>query len=317
MQLSTKIPLLKERNLIDYDSKLVLLGSCFSDNIGEKLTYFKFNNLVNPFGILYHPIAIENLIVNTVNEKQFSDKDIFNHNEIWHSFEAHSVLSSSSKNEFLASINSAVKRSYEQLQKATHVVITLGTAWVYRYIKTDTIVANCHKIPQKKFSKELLTINEITESLDACISLIKSIQKDVSIIFTLSPIRHLKNGFVENKLSKAHLLTAIHEVTDPKDKIHYFPSYEIMMDELRDYRFYAEDMIHPNATAIQYIWERFRDTWVSDKAIKIMEEVNSIQKDLAHKPFNPDSLQNQEFIKNITVKIKQLQIKQPKINFKQ
>ena len=317
MQLSTEIPLLKERNLIDYDSKLVLLGSCFSNNIGEKLAYFKFNNLVNPFGILYHPIAIENLIVNSVNEKQFSDKDIFNHNEIWHSFEAHSVLSSSSKNEFLASINSAVKRSNEQLQKATHVIITLGTAWVYRYIETDTIVANCHKIPQKKFSKELLTINEITDSLDACISLIKSIQKDVSIILTLSPIRHLKNGFVENKLSKAHLLTAIHEVTDPKDKIHYFPSYEIMMDELRDYRFYAEDMIHPNAIAIHYIWERFRDTWMSDKAIKIMEEVNSIQKDLAHKPFNPDSLQNQEFVKNIAIKIKQLQIKHPKIDFKQ
>ena len=188
---------------------------------------------------------------------------------------------------------------------------------MYRYIETDTIVANCHKIPQKKFSKELLTINEFTESLDACISLIKSIQKNVSIIFTLSPIRHLKNGFVENKLSKAHLLTAIHEVTDPKDKIHYFPSYEIMMDELRDYRFYAEDMIHPNATAIQYIWEKFRDAWISDKAIKIMEEVNSIQKDLAHKPFNPDSHQNQEFIKNIAIKIKQLQIKHPNIDFKQ
>ena len=317
MQLSTEIPLLKERNLIDYDPKLVLLGSCFSDNIGEKLAYFKFNSLVNPFGILYHPIAIENLIFNSVNEKQFSDKDIFNHNEIWHSFEAHSVLSSSSKNELLASINSAVKHSYKQLQKASHVVITLGTAWVYRYIETDTIVANCHKIPQKKFSKELLTTNEITESLDACISLIKSIKKDVSIILTLSPIRHLKNGFVENKLSKAHLLTAIHDVTDSKDKIHYFPSYEIMMDELRDYRFYAEDMIHPNATAIQYIWERFRDTWMSDTAIKIMEEVNSIQKDLAHKPFNPDSLQNQKFIKNIAVKIKQLQIKHPNIDFKQ
>jgi len=315
MQLRTEIPLPKERNLIDYDSKLVLLGSCFSDNIGEKLAYFKFNNLVNPFGILFHPIAIENFILNSINEKQFSDKDVFCHNEIWHSFETHSVLSSSSKNELLASINSAVKHSNKQLQEATHIIITLGTSWVYRYIETDTIVANCHKIPQKKFSKELLTINEITESLDATISLIKSLQKDVSIIFTLSPIRHLRNGFIENKLSKAHLLSAIHEVTDPKDKIHYFPSYEIMMDELRDYRFYAEDMIHPNATAIQYIWERFRDTWMSDNAIKIMDEVNSIQKDLTHKPFNPDSKQHAEFLDSIDAKIRRLQTTLPKINF--
>ena len=315
MQLRTEIPLLKERNLIDYDSKLVLLGSCFSDNIGEKLAYFKFNNLVNPFGILFHPIAIENFILNSINEKQFSDKDVFCHNEIWHSFETHSVLSSSSKNELLASINSAVRHSKEQLQEATHIVITLGTSWVYRNIETDTLVANCHKIPQKKFSKELLTINEITESIEGSIALIKSLKKDVSIIFTLSPIRHLKNGFIENKLSKAHLLSAIHEVTDPKDGIHYFPSYEIMMDELRDYRFYAEDMIHPNAIAIQYIWERFRDTWISDNAIKIMDEVNSIQKDLTHKPFNPDSKQHTEFLGSIDAKIRRLQTTMPKINF--
>ncbi len=316
MQLRTKIPLPKERNLIDYESKLVLLGSCFSDNIGEKLTYFKYNTLVNPFGILFHPIAIENLILNIVNEKKFSDKDIFCHNEIWHSFETHSVLSSLSENELLTSINSAVERSYKQIQQATHIVITLGTSWIYRYIETDSIVANCHKIPQKKFSKELLTINEISESLDACISLIRSLQKDVSIIFTVSPIRHLKNGFVENKLSKAHLLSAIHEVIDPKDSTHYFPSYEIMMDELRDYRFYAEDMIHPSTTAIQYIWERFRDTWMSEEAIKIMEEVNLIQKSLAHKPFNPDSLQHQEFLKKLEGQIQHLQLKLPKIIFK-
>jgi len=316
MQLRTEILLPKERNLIDYDSKLILLGSCFSDNIGEKLGYFKFNNFVNPFGILFHPVAIENFILNSINEKQFNDKDVFCHNEIWHSFETHSVLSSSSKNELLASINSAVKQSNKQLQQATHIIITLGTSWVYRYLETDTIVANCHKIPQKKFSKELLTINEIAESLEGSIALIKSLKKDVSIIFTLSPIRHLKNGFVENKLSKARLLSAIHEVTDAKDGIHYFPSYEIMMDELRDYRFYAEDMIHPNTTAIQYIWERFRDTWISDNAVKIMDEVNSIQKDLTHKPFNPGSKQHAEFLDSIEAKIRHLQTTLPKINFK-
>jgi len=316
MQLRTKIPLSKEHNLIDYDSKLVLLGSCFSDNIGEKLNYFKFENIVNPFGILFHPIAIENSILNIINEKQFTEKDIFLYNELWHSFETHSNLSSASKEEFITSINRAVKVAHDQFKKASHIVITLGTAWIYRFIETDTIVANCHKIPQKKFSKELLQVNEIVESLEASITLLKSLRKDVSIIFTVSPIRHLKNGFIENQLSKAHLLSAIHEIIDPKEHINYFPSYEIMMDELRDYRFYAEDMIHPSTTAIQYIWEKFRDTWISEATITLMEEVNSIQKNLAHRPFNPSSHQYQEFLKGTEEKIRNLQVKIPDINFK-
>ena len=316
MQLRTEIPLSKEHHLIDYDSKLVLLGSCFSENIGKKLSYFKFKNIVNPFGILFHPIAIENSILNIINEKQFTEKDIYFHNELWHSFETHSILNSSSKEGFLASINNVVKLANTQLNNASHIVITLGTAWIYRFLETDTIVANCHKIPQKRFSKELLKVNEITESLEASIALLRNLQKDVPIIFTVSPIRHLKNGFMENQLSKAHLLSAIHEVVDPKEQVYYFPSYEIMMDELRDYRFYAEDMIHPSNTAIQYIWEKFRDTWISDETINLMEDVNSIQKNLAHKPFNPKSKQYQEFLKGTEEKIRNLQIKIPDINFK-
>jgi len=307
----------KEHDLIDYDSNIILLGSCFSENIGNRLSYFKFNNLVNPFGILYHPIAIENLILNSINEKKFTDDDVFYFNERWHSFETHSVLSAPTKTALLESLNNMVNITYEQLQKASHIVITLGTSWIYRLIESDTIVANCHKIPQKKFSKELLSINDIAESLEASISLIQSLKKEVSIIFTVSPIRHLKNGFVENKLSKSHLLAAIHQVIKPNEKIHYFPSYEIMMDELRDYRFYAEDMIHPNATAIQYIWEKFETSWTSENTIKIMREVDSIQKSLSHKPFNLESKQHQEFLEKIDSKIKDIQLRFPQINFKQ
>lgn len=315
MQLRTKIPLKKEYDLIDYNSNIILFGSCFSENIGNKLSYYKFSNLVNPFGILYHPIAIENLILNSINEKQFNDNDSFYFNARWHSYETHSVLSASTKTELLTTLNEKVKITLEQLLKASHIIITLGTSWVYRLIETDSIVANCHKIPQKKFSKELLGINDITESLEASISLIRSIKKDVSIIFTVSPIRHLKNGFVENKLSKSYLLSAVHQVINPKDKIHYFPSYEIMMDELRDYRFYAEDMIHPNNTAIQYIWDKFQTAWMSNSTAKIMTEVDSIQKSLAHKPFNFESEQHQEFLKKIDSKIKNIELKVPQINF--
>jgi len=258
MILQTQIPLKQQlHNTIQYNSNIVLLGSCFSENIGNKLNYFQFQTLQNPYGILFQPKAIEQLITNAINEKEYTDADLFLHNEQWHCFEAHSSLSATEKNMLLSNLNTATKTTLKQLKKASHIIITLGTAWVYRLIKTDNLVANCHKVPQKKFLKELLSITDISESLAAINALIKSVNKNVSIIYTVSPVRHLKDGFIENQLSKAHLLSAIHSIVEPRKNTFYFPSYEIMMDELRDYRFYKEDMIHPNNIAIDYIWENF------------------------------------------------------------
>ena len=261
MKLQTTITLqAQQHNQIDYDSSIFLLGSCFVENIGHKLDYFKFQNLQNPFGILFQPIAIEKLITNAVNEKEYTEGDIFFHNEQWHSFDAHSKLSQASNQDFIADLNKQINLTAKQLNNSSHIIITLGTAWVYRHINTDALVANCHKVPQKKFLKELLTVNEITESLQSIVELIRSVNKKASILFTVSPVRHLKDGFVENTQSKAHLIAGIHQVVEPRHHLHYFPSYEIMMDELRDYRFYAEDMIHPNQTAINYIWEKFKSS---------------------------------------------------------
>jgi len=316
MQFRTQIPFKKQQhNQIDYNSKILMLGSCFTENIGTKLEYFKFLTTVNPFGIVFHPKAIENLISNAINEKEYSEENIFFHNEQWHSFEAHSKLSNPLKRVLLQDLNDANKLTHQQVHKSTHIIITLGTAWVYRFIESDTVVANCHKVPQKKFLKELLTVGEIAESLKATIALIRSINKSVSILFTISPVRHLKDGFIENQQSKSHLITATHQVVEFRNNVSYFPSYEIMMDELRDYRFYNEDMIHPNQTAIDYIWKKFTETWISDNTIQIMEDIDSIQKGLAHKPFHPKSEQHQKFLKNITTKIKELQLKFPKIDF--
>ncbi|MCH3881042.1 MULTISPECIES: GSCFA domain-containing protein [Tenacibaculum] len=302
MQLLTKIPLKKQPiNQIDYASKLLLIGSCFSENIGNKLTYFKFQSAHNPLGNLFHPKAIENLITNAINEKKYIDDDIFSHNERWHSFDAHSNLSSNDKNQLLSNLNNAVEETYQQLKNASHLIITLGTSWVYREISSDKIVANCHKIPQKKFLKKILSVNEISESLEAIIALIKSVNNKAIVLFTVSPVRHLKDGFIENTQSKAHLVAGINQVIDKRDSF-YFPSYEIMMDELRDYRFYAEDMIHPNKTAINYIWQRFSDTWITEKASKTMQEVEIIQKGLTHRPFNKNSKQHQQFLKNLQEK---------------
>ena len=315
MKLQTKIPLKrKTQNLIDYQSNILLLGSCFSENIGDKLSYFKFQSIQNPFGILFHPKAIENLITNTSNKKVYSSDDLIYQNEIWHSFDAHSSLSSASENELLNKLNVAISLTNKKIKEASHIVITLGTSWVYRYIETDTIVANCHKIPQKKFLKELLSVSEISESLARSISLIKSVNSDAALIFTVSPVRHLKDGFIENTQSKSHLIAAIHTLVNEQD-VSYFPSYEIMMDELRDYRFYAEDMIHPNKTAINYIWRKFIDTWFSEETKSIMKEIDEIQKGLLHRPFHEDSKLHQQFLLKLEQKKSSLQERLPFINF--
>lgn len=316
MQLQTKINIQPERyNPIDYKSKVLLLGSCFTENIGKKLHYYKFQNVINPFGILFHPLAIEDLITNSINNKKYAEEDVFYLNEQWHCFEAHSKLSSSSKQELLELLNKAADFSFKSIQESSNIIITLGTAWVYRHIETDTIVANCHKLTQKHFNKELLSVETVSESLEAIISLIKSVNPNVNIIFTVSPVRHLKDGFKENTLSKAHLIAGIHQVIEPRKKIHYFPSFEIMMDELRDYRFYADDMIHPNQTAINYIWEKFRASWVSQNAEVVMEAVNTIQKGLNHKPFNPNSEAHKQFRQNLSERIVKLQSQFPHIIF--
>lgn len=199
-----------------------------------------------------------------------------------------------------------------QIQEATHIIITLGTAWAYRNKKSDRFVANCHKVPQKEFSKELISVNALAESLGNIMELVGSVNKNVRFVFTVSPIRHLKDGFVENQRSKAHLLTSVHDLQgDPL----YFPAYEIMMDELRDYRFYATDMVHPNSLAIDYIWEKFKYVWISEGAYPVMEKVAEVQKGLMHRPFAPESGSHLQFLAKQQQKIGNLREKYPFIKF--
>ncbi len=308
MNFRTQIPIKKVHNQIDYKSKLLLIGSCFTENIGNKFEYFKFQNTINPFGILFHPKAIENLILNSINQKKYTKDDVFFHNERWHCFDAHSDLSHPSKERLLENLNTVIQSTNQQLNNTSHIIITLGSAWVYRQIESDNIVANCHKLPQKKFLKELLSVDEITASLENTITLIKSINSKIQFIFTVSPVRHLKDGFTENSQSKAHLITAIQQVTEPRNHTHYFPSFEIMMDDLRDYRFYNSDMIHPNKTAINYIWKQFKNTWINENSYELMDQVDTIEKGLSHHPFNESSKQHQQFLKILQLKIDNLKI---------
>ncbi|RKS98920.1 GSCFA domain-containing protein [Flavobacterium sp. 123] len=313
MNFRTQVPISTATKPIDYNCKIILLGSCFAENIGDKFEYYKFQNTVNPFGIIFNPVSIEKMISKVVTATVFTEADIFFYNECWHSFDVHSDLSNESKEELLTSLNSILKQTKKQLQAASQVIITYGTSWVYRNIENNEIVANCHKVPQKEFKKELLSIETIKESIKQTIQFIHSLNPDSNIIFTISPVRHIKDGFVENQWSKANLISGIHQVLSQSET--YFPSYEIMMDELRDYRFYAEDMLHPNQVAIDYIWERFKETSISKTAFPIMDEVESIQKSLSHKPFNPKAESHLKFELKRKEKITKLVSKYPFIKF--
>lgn len=315
MQFRTIIPIEKSKNQIDYNSNLLLMGSCFAENIGAKFDYFKFNNVVNPFGIIFNPVSIEKLVERIVHNRKFTESEIFFNNDLWHSYEVHSELSNPDKEVFLNKLNTLLEETCIRICELTHFQITYGTSWIYRNIESDEIVANCHKVAQKQFTKELLSIEIIQNSIQNTVELVKKINPNCQFIFTVSPVRHTKDGFVENTVSKAHLISAIHQSPFTTYNSHYFPSYEIMMDELRDYRFYSDDMLHPSQTAINYIWERFSQSFIEESSLAIMQEVDSIQKSLLHRPFNSSSESHQKFLSQLNVKIVNLKSKVPTIDF--
>lgn len=316
MQFTTKIPVQKSSFPIDYDSKIMLLGSCFAENMGKKFDYFKFQATTNPFGIIFNAVSLERLIRRAVENRTFTENDIFFHNDLWHCYEVHSELSNSDKDAFLESLNNIIRSTNKQLNDSTHIIITLGTSWVYRNIESNEIVANCHKVPQKQFMKELLSIEQTEKSLQNIVSLIHSVNPNCNFVFTVSPVRHIKDGFAENTLSKAHLIAAIHKtMIHHPSPITYFPAFEIMIDELRDYRFYAEDMLHPNQTAIDYIWIQFFENYISESVFGLMNEICSIQKGLQHRPFNPNTENHQKFLNQLDLKIKAIKNQYPFIKF--
>lgn len=316
MNFTTKVPITKYQNPVDYNSKIISIGSCFAENMSEKFDYFKFQNYVNPFGIIFNPISIENLINRAVNKIEFTEKDIFFHNDFWHCYEVHSLLSDTSSELMLEKLNKILHFFRTQIIEASHFIITYGTSWIYRNKVSNKEVANCHKVPQNQFDKEVLSVEIIEKSIENSIKLIQKINPNCNFIFTISPVRHIKDGFVENQRSKAHLITALQKVvTLSLSKCNYFPSYEIMMDELRDYRFYADDMLHPSQSAIDYIWIKFFENYVSESQFELMNQVCEIQRALKHRPFNPNSDRHQKFLANLEAKIEQLQQKLPFLHF--
>ena len=309
MEFRKKIDIPKSDLKIDHKSNIVLFGSCFSENIGEKLLNNKFRVDVNPFGVLYNPSSICQAIDLLMSEKDFSEEDIIEHQGVYHTFFHHSEFSDTDRNSFLQKINQRREESSDNLNKADTMLITFGTAYVFNHKETGRVVANCHKFPASEFDRYRLTTDSIVGMWSDLIERLREINPSLQILFTVSPIRHWKDGAHNNQLSKAILLLAIDELINKYSGLHYFPSYEIVLDELRDYRFYAEDMLHPNPTAIEYIWEIFSDTYFDEKTKQINKEWQTIRKAIGHRPFNPDTEDHKHFLRQTLLKINELQKK--------
>ena len=316
MQFSLKVPLVPSQTPLDYDSKVLLLGSCFSENIGSKFTYFKFQTTINPFGIIFNAVSLELLIKRCLDKDYFTEQDVFFHQDLWHCFEVHSDLSHSDQNKLLTVLNNKLDELNQKIKELTHVFITFGTSWVYRHRETQQIVANCHKVPQKVFEKELLSVDQNRVSIQNLMSFFHELNPKLQLVFTISPVRHIKDGFFENQVSKGHLFAALHQICSEIDtRVNYFPSYEIVQDELRDYRFFEKDMLHPNALAIDYIWEQLTSIYCTESTHSIMKEIASIQKALAHRSFNPNTASHQKFLFALQQKKKIIQNKVTHIQF--
>ncbi|MEN8119764.1 MAG: GSCFA domain-containing protein [Bacteroidota bacterium] len=300
---------------IDYHKKVVFMGSCFTENIGNKLLENKLPALVNPFGVLYNPESVMKAIEVIIAKKTFTDEDLNFENDKWFSFDHHSSFSSHNKEEVSEKINAEIDKAHNYLKEAQSLFITFGTSWYFRLIENDEIVANCHKLPAKLFKRELLNVNEIVSSWGQLIKKIKEFNPDLKIVFTVSPIRHWKDGAIGNQLSKSVLIVAIHEILKEHKHTSYFPSYELMMDDLRDYRFYDDDFLHPNSQAINYIWDKFTATFIDDSTIQISKQAEKIVKSVNHKPFHPKTNSYKKFLEVNLEKIKQLNLKYPFIDF--
>lgn len=303
--LQLNFDLQKSESKISHASSVFLIGSCFSDNIADKLVASKFNTLSNPFGVSYNPVSISKSIQYFVANKHFIE-DVFYYNELYASWEAHSSFSSLSKLELIFNLDAKIEEAHQFLKKTNFVFITLGTAFVYELNENKQIVANCHKAPANWFTRRLLSHNEIVNTIQESINAIKSINKNCEIYFTVSPVRHVRDGVVENNRSKALLFSSIHQVCETENA-NYFPSFELVNDVLRDYRFFADDLVHPNSLAIDFVWENFVAVFCSEETKQLMQQIAKIKQAMQHKSMQPNSSAHKKFIADTLAKIEQIE----------
>ena len=282
---------------IRYGDKLLLTGSCFTEHIGNALSEWKFNLLQNPNGILFDPASVASSLVSYIQPKRYGPDDLFYWNELWQSWQHHSVFSHVDQAACLDGINTSQDRAHDFLKTADWLIITLGSAFSYRLIEDGTAVANCHRAPAQKFRKHLMTIEEINEALDNCLHQLFYFNPGLKVLFTISPVRHIRDGVVDNNRSKARLIEAVHHLVNKFDRIWYFPAYELVIDVLRDYRFYDVDLVHPNYPATQFVLEKFVQQCIEPEAHGVLEEVKKLMIARRHKPFQPTTQAHKQFLR--------------------
>ena len=299
---------------IRHHQKLMLIGSCFTEQIGAKLGAHKFQTYENPSGILFNPVSIARSLGSYISHKNYSAGDLFLYNELWGSWDHHTRFSSTDKNEALQKINAATQQAAVFLKDADWLLITLGSAFVYE-LENHLVVANCHKVPTDKFNKRILEIEELITELENLVTQLKKYNPGLKIIFTISPVRHLRDGFIENNRSKSVLINATQQLLSTHSALYYFPAYELVIDDLRDYRFYAEDMVHPNYLATAYVWEKFTAACIDPSCFALMKEMEKINIAMKHRAFNPTSAAHRQFLNSHLSKVQALQTQYPFLDF--
>ena len=303
MDFRTKIDISTSLLSVGHQSQLMMLGSCFAQNMGDYLSRNKFAVNVNPFGILYNPSSISLAVRRLMVGMPFFENDLVKCNGLYVSFMYHGCFSDQSKSECLSKINVSLDRAVNDLSKTDILLVTFGTAYVYSLKDTGKVVSNCHKFQASMFDRRRLSVEDIVCDWTELVHELERKRPDLKVLFTVSPVRHSKDGMHDNQLSKSTLLLAIDALVSQFDNVFYFPSYEIMMDELRDYRFYAEDMIHPSAVAVNYIWQQFGNTYFGDETKSILQQWAKIEQALLHRPFNKDTDGYKQFLRQTLLKL--------------
>ena len=296
---------------VSYKDKIILTGSCFTEHIGDKLEELKFDILQNPNGILFDPHSVATSLVSYIQNKQYKESDLSQFNELWQSWQHHSRFSHIDKDECLRIINESQTRAHHFLKKANWLIITLGSSFSYRLTENNNPVANCHRAPAQWFRKHLMTIEETNTVLDNCLHQLFQFNPNLRIIFTISPVRHIRDGVIENNRSKGRLIEVVHHFVNKFDKLFYFPAYELVIDVLRDYRFYDIDLVHPNFPATRFVMEKFMEHCVDPVSQQISEEVQQIVTARKHKPFQPSTEAHKKFLGTHLQKTSELQQKYP------
>jgi hypothetical protein len=316
MKLITEVELPGYPFRLDHQNPVLMMGSCFTENIGRQLERYLFPVCINPFGVIYNPLSAKKGMEALVRKEAYSPEELNLHNGLWFSFDHYTGFSSPDRAEALDHINQSFIAAQALLKKAGCLILTWGTSWVYEYNETGQVVGNCHKIPAKEFTRRQLTTREIISAYEELLPELFAFNAGLNIIHTISPVRHLKDGAHVNQLSKASLLLA-GDVLQKKfpDRFFYFPSYEIVMDELRDYRFYAEDMFHTSDQATAYIWEKFLQVLVSERSAGIIRELEPVLRMFEHRPLNSTGEPHKKMENQRQEKLRTLQEKYPELSW--